>query len=159
MIRFAQENDLETVNRLRRQVNDIHVNGRPDIFKAGWNDELRDLIHVIMGEESKKIVVADHEGYIVGFAVIHAIDKPENPFMKARRFLDIDEFGVDESHRRHGIAGKLISFIREYAKKEGFTRLELNMWEFNQGALAFYEEAGFRTYRRYMDMDLTSEES
>ena len=26
------------------------------------------------------------------------------------------------------------------------------MWEFNQGALAFYENAGFTTYRRFMEL-------
>lgn len=30
-------------------------------------------------------------------------------------------------------------------------RLELNMWEFNAGALAFYEACGFSTYRRYLE--------
>ena len=31
------------------------------------------------------------------------------------------------------------------AKEKGFHRIELNMWEFNQDALAFYEAAGFQT--------------
>ena len=48
----------------------------------------------------------------------------------------------------------MIRFIREYAQEKGFRRLELNMWEFNRGALAFYEAAGFTTYRRYMEIRL-----
>ena len=28
------------------------------------------------------------------------------------------------------------------------------MWEFNEGALKFYESVGFRTYRRYMEQDI-----
>ena len=48
----------------------------------------------------------------------------------------------------------MIRFIRDWAKDQGFRRLELNMWEFNRGALAFYEAAGFTTYRRYMEMPL-----
>ena len=78
--------------------------------------------------------------------------------MFERELLDIDEFCVDEAYRRQGIATELIGFIRDYAKEEGFARLELNMWEFNGGALACYEAAGFRTYRRYMVMDLTEED-
>lgn len=35
MVRFAEEKDLDIINELRKQVNDIHVEGRPDIFKAG----------------------------------------------------------------------------------------------------------------------------
>ena len=33
-----------------------------------------------------------------------------------------------------------------------FHRIELNMWEFNRDALAFYEAAGYTTFRRYMEM-------
>ena len=46
----------------------------------------------------------------------------------------------------------MIRFIREWAKEQGFRRIELNMWEFNRGALAFYEAAGLATYRRYMEV-------
>ena len=48
----------------------------------------------------------------------------------------------------------MIQFIKDWAKEQGFRRLELNMWEFNRDALAFYEASGFKTYRRYMEMDL-----
>ena len=41
-----------------------------------------------------------------------------------------------------------------FAKEKGFHRIELNMWEFNRGALAFYESIGFETYRRYMEIML-----
>ena len=57
-------------------------------------------------------------------------------------------------NRRQGIASAMIAFIRDWAREQGFTRLKLNMWEFNRGALAFYEAAGFSTYRRYMEMKL-----
>lgn len=154
MIRFAKKEELEKINELRKQVNDIHVNGRPDIFKQGFNETLSNYIYEIWEDENKKIVVADYDGEICGFAVLSAIDKQENPFMKARRFLDVDEFAVDEHHRRKGIAREMISFIKEYARNQKFERLELNMWEFNEGALSFYEEVGFHTYRRYMEMDL-----
>jgi GNAT superfamily N-acetyltransferase len=40
------------------------------------------------------------------------------------------------------------------AKEKGFDRIELNMWEFNRDALAFYESVGFETYRRYMEIML-----
>ena len=48
----------------------------------------------------------------------------------------------------------LIAFCREEARKKGFLRMELDMWEFNEGALKFYESVGFRTYRRYMEQDI-----
>ena len=89
---------------------------------------------------------------VCGFAVLHHIVKPETPFMMVRDFLDVDEFGVDEAHRREGVGAELMAFVRDWAKEQGFHRLELNMWEFNEGALAFYEALGFTTYRRYMEI-------
>ena len=153
-IRFATEGDLERVNELRKQVNDLHVKGKPDVFKPGFSDDLRDFINVIWKDPEQEIVVAVDDGIVCGFAIIHHINKPENPFMYERDFLDIDEFCVDEAYRRKGAATELIAFIKSYAKEKGFHRIELNMWEFNQGALAFYEAVGFTTYRRYMEMDL-----
>ena len=35
-VRFAEDKDFERVNELRRQVNDLHTEGRPDIFKLGF---------------------------------------------------------------------------------------------------------------------------
>ena len=46
------------------------------------------------------------------------------------------------------MASEMISYILDYAKDKGFKRVELNMWEFNQRALAFYEKVGFKTYRK-----------
>ena len=153
-IRFARHEDLEQVNELRKQVNDLHVAGKPDVFKPGFCDELRNYIYVIFADSRQKIVVADLDGTICGFAVLNHITRPENPFMFVRDYLDIDEFCIDKYHRRQGIAKAMIDFIRTYAKEQGFNRVELNMWEFNQGALAFYEAVGFTTYRRYMEMKL-----
>ena len=151
-VRFAREEDLERVNELRRQVNDLHVAGKPEVFKPGFCDELRDYIHVIREDPNKEIVVAEAEGTVCGFAVLNHIVRPENPFMFVRDYLDVDEFGVDENFRRRGVASAMVRFIRDYAREKGYSRIELNMWEFNEGALAFYEAAGFTTYRRYLEM-------
>ena len=154
MVRFAQENELERVNELRKQVNDVHVQGKPDVFKPGFSRELRKHVYTIFRDPNQKIVVAQRDGSICGFAVLHHITRPENPFMYERDFLDIDEFCVDEAYRRQGVATEMIDFVRAYAKEQGFHRLELNMWEFNEDALAFYEAVGFTTFRRYMEMFL-----
>lgn len=152
VIRFAKEDELDRINVLRKQVNDLHVEGKPDVFKPGFNEELQNYVYYIFKDPEQKIVVADKDGEICGFAILHHIYKPENPFMKVRDFLDIDEFCVDEKHRREGIATAMVEFIKNFAKEQGYHRLELNMWEFNQDALAFYEAAGFETFRRYMEM-------
>ena len=153
-VRLARKEELDRVNELRRQVNDLHVAGKPDVFKPGFSRELQDYIYVIWDDPEQDIAVAEMDGKIAGFAVLHHIRRPENPFMFERDFLDIDEFCVDEACRRQGVASAMIEFIKDYARERGFHRLELNMWEFNRDALLFYEAAGFTTFRRYMEMML-----
>lgn len=152
MVRLAKKDELERVNEIRKMVNDIHVSGRPDIFKAGFNEDLKNYIYEIWSAENKDILVAERDGIICGFACVQYTDKQENPFMYAKKIYDIDEFGVDAKFRRQGVATELIKFIKADAKKRGMDRIELNMWEFNEGALAFYEAVGFKTYRRYMEL-------
>lgn len=152
MVRLAKQDELERVNEIRKMVNDVHVNGRPDIFKAGFNEDLKNYIYDIWNAENKDILVAERDGIICGFACVQYVDKPENPFMNARKFYDIDEFGVDIKFRRQGVATEMIQFIKSDAKRRGMDKIELNMWEFNEGALAFYEAVGFKTYRRYMEL-------
>lgn len=153
MIRLAEEKDLPRINELRKQVHAIHVTGRPEVFKPDF-EELRDYIQELWKDRRRRILVEEEDGVIRGFAVLNHITTPEDHYMYERDYLNISEFGVDASSRRQGIASELISYIREYARNKGFGRIELNMWEFNQSALAFYEAAGFSTYRRYMEMKL-----
>ena len=48
----------------------------------------------------------------------------------------------------------MMHFIEAYAKEKEYSRIELNMWAFNEEALAFYEEADFSTYRRYLEKSI-----
>ena len=153
-IRFAREDDLAPINALRKQVNDLHVSGKPEIFRPGFCGEMRDHLYGIRGDPAWRIVTAEADGAVRGYAVLHHIRRPENRVMRERDYLEIDEFGVDEAFRRRGIASEMIAFIRAFAKEEGFSRIELNVWEFNRDALAFYEAVGFTTYRRYMETDV-----
>ena len=153
-VRFAREDELGRVNELRRQVSELHAAGKPDVFKPGFPREMEDFLLLIWNDPEKEVVVAEQDGRVCGYAVLHHIHRPENPSKFKMDYLDIDEFGVDEACRRQGAATAMIDFIRAYAKEKGLRRIELNMWEFNKGALAFYEAVGFVTYRRYMEMDL-----
>lgn len=154
IVRSAEEQELERVNVLRKQVNDLHVEGKPNIFKANFYDGLSDYIYEIWNDDKKEIIVAINEGEIVGYAVLAHINRAETLFMYERDYLDIDEIGVDKDYRRHGVASEMISYILDYTKDKGFKRVELNMWEFNQRALAFYEKVGFKTYRRCMEIEV-----
>ena len=123
IIRPAEEQKLERVNVLRKQVNDLHVEGKPSVFKTNFYDGLSDYIYEIWNDDKKEIIVAINEGEIVGYAVPAYINRAETPFMYERDYLDIDEIGVDKDLRRHRVASEIISYILDCAKDKGFKRV------------------------------------
>lgn len=151
-VRLVNKEELDLVNVLRKQVYDLHAQGKPSVFNPEFSEELRDYIYSIWNDPRKDIVVSEREGSIVGYAVLHHIHQPKSPFMIERDYLDIDEFCVDVSFRRCGVATEMINYIRDYASERDIHRIEMNVWAFNEKALAFYESIGFTTYRRYMEM-------
>ena len=114
---FAGEEDLPRVNELRRQVNDIHAAGKPEIFKPEFSQELQDRIYAIWDDPDREILLAEMDGAAVGFAHLHRVHRPETAYAVARSFLDIEEFGVDAACRRQGVATALIDYIRTYARE------------------------------------------
>ncbi|MBQ9928603.1 MAG: GNAT family N-acetyltransferase [Lachnospiraceae bacterium] len=151
MVRFAEEKDLERVNELRAQVNDVHVKGRPDIFKPGFCQELKDVVYEMCNDENKNIIVAERDGTVCGMVCVEYIIKPESPYNLERKFYHIVEVAVDEAFRRQGVAREMFEFIKKDAKERGFTRIELDVWGFNESAQEFYESVGFKTFRRFME--------
>lgn len=151
IVRYAKREELESVNKIRKQVNEVHVKGRPDLFREdGWQF-IEPFVYTRFDEENSGVIVAAIEDEIVGFAVVQYIVRQESPYNKEQKYFHIEEFGVNEAHRRKGIATAMIDFVKEDARKRGFKKIELDMWEFNQDALAFYESAGLKTFRRYME--------
>ncbi len=157
MVRFAEEKDLPGVNKIREQVNTLHVSGRPDVFKPGFCPEMRERIYELWRSPDSDVIVAQRGGTICGMAAIEYLNKPESPYSRARKIYHVIEFGVEETHRRQGVGRELMDFIRTDAKAKGFSRIELDMWTFNETAQKFYEAVGFQTFRRLMEWDLTDE--
>lgn len=151
-IRFAKQEELEQVNNLRKKVHELHCNGRADVFKNdGWN-AIEELVNVRFSSDESGVIIAAKGEEIVGFAIAQYIHKPESEFQHAGNIYHIEEFGVAEQYRRRGIATMLVDFMREDAVGRGFEKIRLNVWEFNEEALKFYESVGFLTYRRDMEL-------
>ena len=154
IVRPAMRDELERVNELRRMVNDMHVKGRPDIFRPGFVAQLQQRVYDLYDSGEAQVIVAAADGVIVGYAITNVIHRPLSPYNLERSYYHVEEFGVDEKHRRMGAATALIAYMRDDAKAKGLNKIELDMWSFNDSALAFYEAVGFTTYRRYMEMDV-----
>lgn len=154
MVRFADKNDLERVNEIRKQVNDLHVNGRPDIFKPGFCKEMQEHLYEMYQSSSWGIIVAECNGAIGGMACVEYVTVEESLYGLARKFCNIHEFAVDKCFKRQGIGTELFNFIKQDAKEKGFPVIQLVVWSFNEDAIKFYEAQGFGLYRRCMEYKL-----
>ena len=153
MVRIARLEDAERINELRRQVNDLHVAGRPNHFKAGFGEELQKHVYMYLTDGIGYAAVDEEDGQITGMVMVDYIDRPESPYRYAERFAHIAEICVDEQYRRRGVGKRLLDFVKADAKEKGFSRIELDVWAFND-ALAFYEAEGYTVFRRYMELKL-----
>ena len=155
MVRIARLGDAERINELRRQVNDLHVAGRPNHFKAGFGEELQKHVYMYLTDGIGYAAVDEEDGQITGMVMVDYIDRPESPYRYAERFAHIAEICVDEQYRRRGVGKRLLDFVKADAKEKGFSRIELDVWAFND-ALAFYEAEGYTVFRRYMELKLNA---
>lgn len=153
MVRFAVPQDAEAINVLRKEVNDLHVAGRPNHFKAGFGKELQDHVYLYLAGGFGYAAVDEEEGQIIGMVMVDYIDRPESPYRYAERYAHIAEICVDEKHRRQGVGKRLLDFVKADAKAKGFSRIELDVWAFND-ALAFYEAEGYTVFRRFLELRL-----
>lgn len=154
VVRYAARSELPRVNELRQMVSGLHAAGRPDIFRPGFCEELRQHVYEAFDSPQYDVVVVCLDGTICGFAVVQYIDKPESAYMRAQRFYHIEEFGVDEKFRRLGAGTALLDFCRAESKRRNFDRLTLDVWAFNETTQKFYESAGFRSYRNYLELNI-----
>ena len=61
---------------------------------------------------------------------------------------------MDEACRGQGLGKALMDTVRNYAVQIGVESLELNVWNFNKSAAAFYEHLGFTVQKSILELPL-----
>lgn len=152
-IRRAKNEDIPRIHELLTQVNNVHANGRPDLFKSGnrkYTDE--QLIEIIADADARPIfIAADDNDRVLGycFGVVEQFINDNN--RTDVKTLYIDDLCVDEVCRRRHIAKQLYEHVLNYARTSGFYNVTLNVWECNPGARAFYDSCGMRPLKTYLE--------
>lgn len=151
-IRRARECDMKDINRLLVQVNMVHHQGRPDLFRAGkkkyTDEQLRELIH----DDSRPIFVAvDDQERVLGYAFCIFQQHLDDNILTDIRTLYIDDLCVDETIRGQHIGKSLYEAVLAFARESGCYNVTLNVWALNEGALKFYEKCGLKPQKVGME--------
>ena len=149
----ATEKDYIEVNRLVRQGHDDHVAGDDSVFKQVDIVMPKDYYMELLEQQHSKVFIVKAE-QVVGFAVISIEVAPNFPSLVERKFAYIHDFGIDRSIKRKGIGSLLFEACVNWAKQQNVESVELNVWEFNEEAIAFYEKHNMKTISRKMRLSI-----
>lgn len=151
IIRDMTFDDYQDVDELMQQLHNIHVKGRPDLY--------REMEHPYSKEEYEELVrnlevvsiLAEEDARIAGLCIVCLRDRSGMVEMKTAY---MDDLIVSESYRGRGIASRLFSEAEKRVKLMGAKRRDLMVWSFNDDARAFYEAQGMTPQRFIYEKEL-----
>ena len=141
LIRKAIEADYEAVLRIMNQVQDMHVEWRPDIYKH--TEELIPREGYLAALEYDVFYVAEDEGKVIG---VLGLDyrHVETPSHVTRDVVFIDSMAVDEPYRGKGVGHAFFARVKEIAAERHADAIELQVNARNRQAYDMYAKYGFR---------------
>lgn len=151
MVRYAENSDYEMVEVLMKQVQQLHVEWRPDIYKMGATVLPKNIYEKAVAE--KNFLVAELEGNVVGLLFFYVYHR-ENDNSVTRDVLFVDSMAVHENFRGQGIGHALFDYVKAMAKEKHIDAIELSVNAKNTDAMAMYRKYGFGEKSMTMEMVL-----
>ena len=153
-VRRAEARDIPALMNLLVQVDMVHHNGRPDLFKGPTTKYTEGELEAILSDDGAPVFVCVDDGGRVlghGFCVLQ---HSGGRLLEEHDTLYIDDICVDEAARGLGVGRALYGHIRAFARQRGCYNVTLNVWCCNPGAMAFYEKLGMTPYKVGMEQIL-----
>ena len=146
-IRRANKDDVPRLFELLLQVNNVHADGRPDLFKRDRTKYSVDELQTLVADDDRPIFVsADDKGLVLGYAFCRfEVEKGEGNLVPGKD-LYVDDICFDENFRGRGLAKELFAWVEDFARRQGCRRITLHVWECNPAAAAFYAGRGMTPY-------------
>lgn len=152
MLRSAEKKDIPRIMELLRQVNDVHAVGRPDLFVKGHTKYTEEeLVGIISNPDTPVFVFTDEEDRLSGYCFCIVQDHTADKHLAPVKTLYIDDLCVDSICRGQQVGSRLYDFVKEFARRNGFYNVTLNVWSENPGAIAFYQAIGLKPYKIGME--------
>jgi len=159
-VRKATADDYNSVCELFDQIDAFHRDNLPHMFhKPSGAAREQDYYSGLIADENVALLVAEVGENLVGF--VHAIirDTPAFPVFVPRRYAIVDGIVVKSGFQSHGIGRILMDKMQEWSIAKGATSIELNVYEFNETAISFYERLGYQTFSRKMSKELKKDKT
>ncbi len=151
-VRRARKEDIPDLLRLLVQVNMVHHNGRPDLFKGPTTKYTAAELQAILSDDAAPVFVCEgDDGRILGHGFCAFQQHLNSNLLTDVKTLYIDDICVDEAARGMGVGRALYGHILAFARENGCYNVTLNVWRCNPGAMRFYEKLGLVPYKVGME--------
>jgi diamine N-acetyltransferase len=150
-IRNAKQEDYDPLLPLFRQVHELHVGIRPDLYIDNDTPVSQEFFESQLVDSKQHLFVATIGMQIVGFVVTKEEEVTGNSFVHSRKVLLINSLCVDEKQRSKGIGKSLLQYVFDFGRSLKVDSIELGVSEANSSAIEFYESNGMTTKSRKME--------
>lgn len=155
MVRRAREEDIPAISRLLVQVDMVHHEGRPDIFKGPAVKYTPEQLEKIIADDASPVFVSvGDNGEVEAHAFCIFRQFMDDNVMTDIKTLYIDDICVFEHLRGKGVGRGLYEHVLSFARSQGCYNVTLNVWECNPGAKSFYEKCGMVPQKTGMEVIL-----
>jgi len=151
MIRFAQEKDIPRIGELLSEVDLVHHEGRPDIFKIGRKYDNGQLLEILKDTSRPIFVAVDDTDKVLGYAFCIFQQHNNDNVLTDIKTLYIDDICVGHECRRQGVGKDLYNAVVDYARSNGCYNITLSVWSCNLSAMRFYESLGLSPMKVCME--------
>ena len=140
-LRPAEKSDYPQLKKLMVQLQQHHVNLRPDVYRLS-DDFLTVESYSTLLKECNVLLAVEENGELAG-AVSYSIMDMKASIIHPFKSLWISDLVIDENHHRQGIGSMLMEKVKADAKENSVDRIQLNVNALNSGAIKLYEKLGF----------------
>ena len=152
-IRKACNDDIPRIIDLLHQVNMVHWQIRPDLFRPHTTKYDEQELAALLDDDSTPIFVYD-DGSVQGYAFCQISQTTGHRLLQDTKTLYIDDICVDHKARGRGVGKALFAHVSNYARTVGCHNITLNVWEGNDAALRFYRNMGMKVQKTGMEIVL-----
>ncbi len=154
-VRRAEQRDIPDILRLLVQVNMVHHNGRPDLFRGpATKYSSGELSGILSAEDTPVFCCVDGEDRVLGYAFCQIRETLPGGNQVPMRSVFIDDLCVDAECRSQGVGKALFQFVVDRARELGCYEITLNVWEGNDAARRFYDRLGMKPKETQMELIL-----
>ena len=153
MIRKATEQDIPRLVELLHQVNRVHHELRPDLFKPNTTKYDDAQLRQLLADELAPVFVYEQQA-VQGYVFVRIEQTKDDRLMQDRKTLYIDDLCVDITARGRHIGKQLFDYVHRWAEQQGCQSITLNVWTGNDAAIKFYRALGMAIRKTCMEMKL-----